>query len=58
LFIFKGTTIIIFGSVLIIANTIAKMYFIYGGERHLREGDIAILPIRDALKELSEILSH
>jgi predicted AAA+ superfamily ATPase len=36
----------------------AKMYFIYGGERHLREGDIAILPIRDALKELSEILSH
>jgi len=36
----------------------AKMYFIYGGERHLREGDIAILPIKDALKELSEILSH
>lgn len=36
----------------------AKMYFIYGGERHLREGDIAILPIRDALRELSEILSH
>ena len=35
----------------------AKTYFIYGGERHLREGDIAILPIRDALKELPKILS-
>ncbi len=36
----------------------AKMYFIYGGERVLREGDIEILPIKDALKDLSEILSH
>ncbi len=36
----------------------AKTYFVYGGERHLREGDIAILPIRDALKGLPEILSH
>jgi len=36
----------------------ARMYFIYGGERHLREGDIAIIPIRDALKELPKILSH
>jgi len=36
----------------------AKTYFIYGGERRLREGDIEILPIRDALKELPKILSH
>jgi predicted AAA+ superfamily ATPase len=36
----------------------ARMYFIYGGERVLREGDIEILPIRNALKDLSEILSH
>ena len=35
----------------------AKTYFIYGGERRLREGDIAILPIKDALKELPQILS-
>lgn len=36
----------------------AKMYFIYGGERHLREGDIEILPMKDALKELPNILFH
>jgi predicted AAA+ superfamily ATPase len=36
----------------------AKMYFIYGGERYLREGDIEILPIRNTLKELPKILSH
>jgi predicted AAA+ superfamily ATPase len=36
----------------------ARIYFIYGGERVLREGDIEILPIRNALKELSEILSR
>jgi hypothetical protein len=36
----------------------AKIYFIYGGERHLREGDIAILPMKDALKELPKILSY
>jgi uncharacterized protein len=36
----------------------AKMYFIYGGERHLREGDIEILPMKDALKELPKILSY
>ena len=35
----------------------AKLYFIYGGERRLRDGDIEILPIKDALKELSEILT-
>ena len=37
---------------------IAKTYFVYGGERHLREGDITILPIKDALKELPKILSY
>lgn len=36
----------------------AKAYFIYGGERYLREGDIEILPVKDALKELPKILSH
>jgi predicted AAA+ superfamily ATPase len=36
----------------------AKTYFIYGGERRLREADIEIFPIRDALKELPKILSH
>ena len=35
-----------------------KAYFIYGGERLLREGDIEILPIKDTLKKLPEILSH
>jgi len=35
----------------------AKAYFIYGGERRLREGNIEILPIKDTLKELSSILS-
>ena len=36
----------------------AKAYFIYGGERRLREGNIEILPIKDALKELPKILSY
>lgn len=36
----------------------SKAYFIYGGERRLREGDIEVLSIRDALKELPEILSQ
>jgi predicted AAA+ superfamily ATPase len=36
----------------------AKMYFIYGGERHLREGNIEILPMKDVLKELPRILEH
>jgi predicted AAA+ superfamily ATPase len=36
----------------------AGLYFIYGGERSLREADIEILPIKDALKKLPEILSH
>lgn len=34
----------------------ARAYFIYGGERRLREGNIDILPIKDALKELPTIL--
>lgn len=36
----------------------AKTYFIYGGERILREGNIEILPIKDTLKKLPEILAH
>ena len=36
----------------------AKTYFIYGGDRYLQEKDIAILPIKDALKELPKILSN
>jgi hypothetical protein len=36
----------------------AKAYFIYGGERRLREGDIEIIPIKDALKELPVILER
>lgn len=36
---------------------IAKTYFIYGGHRYFREGNIEILPIEDALKRLPEILS-
>ena len=35
----------------------AKAYFIYGGERHLREGDIEILPVKYVLKELPALLS-
>jgi len=35
----------------------AKTYFIYGGERQLRDGDIAILPMKDALKDIPRILS-
>lgn len=35
----------------------ANAYFIYGGERRMCEGDIEILPIKDALKKLAVILS-
>ena len=35
----------------------AKTYFIYGGERREREGDIEILPMTDTLKNISSILS-
>lgn len=34
----------------------AKAYFIYGGERRMREKDIEIFPIKEALKELPAIL--
>lgn len=34
----------------------AKSYFVYGGGRYFREGDIEILPISEALKNLPTIL--
>lgn len=34
----------------------AKAFFLYGGERRLREKDIEIIPIKDALKDLPAIL--
>jgi predicted AAA+ superfamily ATPase len=34
----------------------AKAYFIYGGNRYMREGSIDILPFEDTLKKLPEIL--
>lgn len=37
--------------------TEASVYFVYGGERRLREGDITIVPMREAFKELPNILS-
>ena len=36
----------------------SQAYFIYGGERRLREGDIEILPVKEALKDLPQILSQ
>ena len=35
----------------------AKAYFIYGGERKMSHGNIEILPIVDALKNLPKILT-
>ena len=35
----------------------AKGHFVYGGDRRLREGDIDIISMRDALRELPAILS-
>jgi predicted AAA+ superfamily ATPase len=35
----------------------AKAYFIYGGNRRLHENDIEIIPVKDALKELPQILA-
>lgn len=35
----------------------AKAYFVYGGSRTMREEDIDIIPIQDALKTLPDILS-
>jgi predicted AAA+ superfamily ATPase len=34
----------------------SRAYFIYGGERRMREGKIEIIPIKQALKELSSLL--
>ena len=34
----------------------AKAYFIYSGERRMREGSIEIVPIKTALKELPQLL--
>ncbi len=34
----------------------ARLYFIYGGKRRMREGEIEILPVKQALRELPEIL--
>lgn len=36
---------------------LAKAYFVYGGERHIHEGEIEIIPIEYTLKELPAILS-
>ncbi len=35
----------------------AKAYFIYGGERRMRDGNIEIFPMSDALRKLSALLS-
>lgn len=35
----------------------AKTYFIYGGDRRMRDGDTEIIPLKDALRELPKILS-
>jgi len=34
----------------------AKAYFIYGGERYMREGNINIFPITKIFQKLPEIL--
>jgi len=36
--------------------SMAKAYFIYGGERYMRQGDIEIIPLDNALKKLPAIL--
>lgn len=35
---------------------VSKAYFLYGGEKRMYEGDIEIIPIRDSLKGLVDIL--
>jgi predicted AAA+ superfamily ATPase len=35
----------------------AKAYFVYGGNKYMRDGDIEIMPINDLLKRLPEVLS-
>lgn len=36
---------------------VAKAYFIYGGERRMRDGKIEILPMQEALKNLPSLLT-
>lgn len=35
----------------------AKAYFLYGGERRMRDGSVEIIPINNAINELAELLS-
>ena len=35
----------------------AKAYFIYGGERKMREGEIDIIPLKEMLESLPDILA-
>jgi len=35
----------------------AKAYFVYGGDKYMREGNIEIIPIKNLLKTLPEVLS-
>jgi len=35
----------------------AKAYFVYGGEKYMREGNIEIMPINNLLKNLPSVLS-
>jgi hypothetical protein len=35
----------------------AKVFFLYGGRRRMREGPIDLVPIETALRELPDILS-
>jgi len=35
----------------------AKAYFIYGGERRRREGEIEIIPLQSVFRELPAILA-
>jgi predicted AAA+ superfamily ATPase len=34
----------------------AELYFVYGGERQMRDGDVNIVPIKNLLKKLPDIL--
>jgi len=34
----------------------ASGFFVYGGKRRMREGEIEILPIEEALKDLAKLL--
>lgn len=36
----------------------ARAYYLYGGDRHYREGNIDVMPIKDALSGLQHILSE